>query len=65
MKIPKDYRPIAAKALAQGWTIGSTKGGHLVWRSPEGRKVFSPSTPSDHRSLPNVIRKLKHGGLEL
>lgn len=65
MKIPKDYRPIAKVALAQGWTIGRTRRNHLVWQAPSGVKVFTPGTPSDWRSLPNVIRKLKHNGLEL
>lgn len=65
MKIPKEYRSLAKVARAQGWTIGPTNGGHLVWEAPGGGKVFTPSTPSDFRSLPNVIRKLKHKGLEL
>lgn len=65
MKIPKEYRPLAAKAKEQNWTISPTRGGHLVWLSPKGDKVYSPSTPSDFRSLPNVIRKLKHKGLKL
>ena len=65
MKIPKEYRPLAKAAREQDWTIGPTKGGHLVWISPSGGKVFTPATPSDWRSLPNVIRKLKHKGLQL
>lgn len=65
MKIPKEYRPLAARAIAQDWTIEPTKGGHLKWTNPQGRPVFTPSTPSDWRSLKNVIRKLKHKGLEL
>jgi hypothetical protein len=64
VKIPSDYKRIAKQARAQGWTIGPTRNGHLIWRSPRGVKVYTPSTPSDHRSLPNVIRKLRHAGLE-
>lgn len=65
MKIPKEYRPIAKVARSQHWKITPTKNGHLMWMSPGGAKVFTPSTPSDWRSLPNVIRKLKHKGLVL
>ena len=64
VKIPKEYMPIWRKARDQGWDVSMTRGGHLCWTSPDGSKVFCPSTPSDHRSLHNVIRKLKYKGLK-
>lgn len=63
MKIPRELRATADKARAAGWTISHTRGGHLAWKSPAGRTVFCPSTPSDRRSVANVIGKLKRAGL--
>lgn len=65
MRIPKEMRPVAKKARDQGWTISTTKGGHIVWQSPTGKKVFSPSSPSEYRGHKNVIRKLRHEGLDI
>lgn len=63
MKIPSDYRPLAKLARDAGWTITFTRKNHLAWTSPDGKTVFSPSTPSDYRSLPRVISKLRRAGL--
>jgi hypothetical protein len=65
MKIPPDYRPLAKRARKAGWTITGTRNGHLAWTSPTGRTVFSPSTPSDRRSLANVVGKLRRAGLDV
>ena len=40
-------------------SISYAKNNHLVVTLPSGRKVFGPCTPSDHRSLLNVITKIK------
>lgn len=63
MKIPRDLRSAARRARAAGWTVTETRGGHLAWKPPAGRTVFSPSTPSDRRSVANVLGKLRRAGL--
>lgn len=63
MKIPKDLRPLAKAARAQGWVIEHTRNGHLAWRSPAGVTVYTPSTPSDHRGVLNTRRDLRRHGL--
>jgi predicted RNA binding protein YcfA (HicA-like mRNA interferase family) len=63
MRIPKDLRPTARRARQAGWTVTNTRGGHLAWKPPAGRTVYSPSTPSDSRSIANVIGKLRRAGL--
>ncbi|MEV5750267.1 hypothetical protein AB0L00_20805 [Actinoallomurus sp. NPDC052308] len=63
LKIPRDLRQLARRAEAAGWTITLTSNNHLAWKPPSGRTVFCPSTPSDHRSVQNVIGKLRRAGL--
>lgn len=59
-------RQIAEKAIAQGWTVDLTNGGHLRFVSPAGSKVFAPSTPrGGRRSTANTKADLKRAGLEL
>jgi predicted RNA binding protein YcfA (HicA-like mRNA interferase family) len=65
VKIPRDLRPAAKQARKAGWTLSLTRGGHLAWHSPAGRTVFCPATPSDRRSVANVIGKLRRKGLKL
>jgi hypothetical protein len=63
VKIPRDYRTLAKRARNAGWSITQTGSGHLAWKSPAGRTVYCPSTPSDRRSLLNVVGKLRRAGL--
>lgn len=57
------FRDIAAHAIANGWSIHFTGGGHLVWISPVGKKVFSSNTPSDWRVARNHRADLEKNGL--
>lgn len=63
MKIPRDLRPAARKAREAGWTITRARNNHLAWKPPNGRTVYCPSTPSDPRSVANVLGKLRRAGL--
>lgn len=66
MRIPKDYEDFAVAAEEQGWKLEKTKGGHIAWISPDGKKVFSPSSPGDRkRGRLNVRRKLRDHGLRI
>jgi hypothetical protein len=64
VRIPRDLRQLARRAEAAGWIITLTGSNHLAWKPPSGQTVFCPSTPSDHRSVQNVIGKLKRAGLK-
>jgi hypothetical protein len=64
-QIHKEYRPIAAQAVAAGWTISFTKNNHLRWTSPSGKVVFSGGSPSDRRALYNHVMMLRRNGLEI
>jgi hypothetical protein len=40
-----------------------SNGGHLKWIAPNGKVVFTSSTPSDGRALKNIQSNLKAAGL--
>lgn len=65
MGLPKEWRDLIAEATRQGWQIELTGSNHLRWRSPEGKPVFSASTPSDHRAIKNIRSMLRRNGLRL
>jgi len=58
-----DLRPLAEHALAHGWTIRRTNGGHLAFRSPAGSQQFHSATPSDWRAIKNFRAQLEAVGL--
>jgi predicted RNA binding protein YcfA (HicA-like mRNA interferase family) len=64
MKLPRQQRKLAKQAKAQGWEIRRTRGDHLVWVAPNGRKVYSSATPSDHRAVKNQRARLRRAGLK-
>ncbi len=63
--VPRMFRPLAQRALAQGWTIEKTSKSHLRWQAPTGEVVFTASTPSDRRVVMNVRSDLRRRGLVL
>lgn len=64
MKIPRDLRPLARRALAEGWVIVPSGGGHLRWQPPRGRAVITGSTPKRYGHGPRNTRKaLARAGL--
>jgi hypothetical protein len=64
LRIPDALRSMARAAERAGWVIAQSGGGHLAWTSPEGVTVFTPSTPSDHRSGKNSRAQLRRAGLK-
>lgn len=66
-KTPKLYTKLIKAAKEQGWKLELTRGGHLRWQNPDGRIVFTPSSPSDNnRGLKKARADLrKHGGLDV
>lgn len=52
-------------ARDQGWRVEFTGSNHLRFLSRDRSvsPVYGPYTPSDHRSIKNLITKLRHAGL--
>ena len=63
LRIPESYRKLARAARRAGWTITPTRGGHLAWRPPSGRVIYTPSTPSDRYGARNHTAELRRAGL--
>jgi hypothetical protein len=63
LRIPRDFRALAAQARGAGWTISSLGNQHLVWRSPQGGWVYSSSSPSDWRAPHKLRAALRRAGL--
>jgi hypothetical protein len=55
-------RELAKEAEQQGWTVTQRKNGHYMWTAPNGKKVFSASTPSDPRAFKNHLSTLRKYG---
>jgi hypothetical protein len=64
-KIPRDFRVLAKRARAAGWTITALGSGHLRWRSPSGQVVTSSESPSDRRAYHTLRCALRRAGLLL
>lgn len=61
-----DLNEVLSLAQDAGWTADRTGKGHLQLKGPHGRGlVTAPSTPSDHRSVDNLISHLRREGLDV
>lgn len=60
----KRMREIATRAVAQGWTLRATGGGHYQLWQGDKAIVFS-GTPSDHRAWLNVKARAKRAGIDV
>ncbi len=59
-----DLQQLIHVARKAGWSVQKRQGGHLCWRPPgRGAMVFSASSPSDCRALPNLRACLRRAGL--
>lgn len=60
-----DLRDIEQAAIEQGWRVERTKRGHPVFYPPDPDKgpIYGSGTPSDRRSIRNLLAKLKSAGL--
>ncbi|MBB4931350.1 hypothetical protein F4561_002170 [Lipingzhangella halophila] len=64
-RMPRELRKFARLARARRWRIEVKGSGHLAWIPPCGRgTVFTSSTPSDPRTIKNVIAQLRRAGLD-
>ncbi len=55
------------KCAAQGGVISLCGSGHYKVTPPDKTKpiVFMPSSPSDHRSITNIVSRLRRSGFKL
>lgn len=65
-----DFKQLAKIAKAQGWTIDSNSKGHPTFWKPGADRAGRPTvtgsgTPSDHRSMNNLIGELRRNGLTI
>ena len=59
-----DLRRLKRELARQGWSVEPTGGGHWKFTPPDPTKrvVFASASPSDFRSMSNVIRDLERSG---
>lgn len=50
---------VIAVALALGFALSYTRGGHMKFTRDGSPPVFTSSTPSDHRTLKNCEARLR------
>jgi hypothetical protein len=62
MTTRKEAKQLAEKAIAQGWVVDYSKGGHLRYRAPNGQVMFFSSTPSEPRALKNQTSVMVRNG---
>ena len=64
-----EVRAVLRAAHDQKYLVRHTSGGHYAISTPPGthpkQTVFSPSTPSDRKSVQRVKAKLRHIGVKL
>lgn len=55
-----DVRQAISQLQAEGWTYeGLSKGMHHVMTWTDGQRIVFPGTPSDHRSIPNMLAQAR------
>jgi hypothetical protein len=63
MSMLKELRSLLELATQQGWTVEQRNTNHYKLVAPNGKVVFTSSTPSDRRAIENIKRDLRSGGL--
>lgn len=61
----KDYRPLAKAAVAAGWNISISRGGHAKLTAPDGRIVPLPGTSHGRNLYRSIRAKLRKMGVEV
>lgn len=62
-----DLKDIVQAAKKAGWSVEQTKGNHLAFTPTDKAypRVIGAGTPSDWRSLKNLVAQLRRSGLKL
>lgn len=65
MSSPMKFHRKLLKKLGDGWDNEQRNNSHMVYVGPDGQKVFTSLTPSDHRAQKNIERDLRHAGADI
>jgi hypothetical protein len=58
-------KKLVREAERQGWRVEPTKSGHWRFYAPDGEHIVHASgTPSDHRSLDNLVAQMRRYGFK-
>ena len=63
MSTLKELKSLLELATQQGWQVERRNSNHYKLIAPNGKVVFTSSTPSDNRAILNIKRDLKSAGL--
>jgi hypothetical protein len=63
MSMTKELKSLLELATQQGWRVEQRNTNHYKLVAPNGKVVFTSSTPSDRRAIENIKRDLRSGGL--
>lgn len=55
----RDHMQVIDAAIERGWSVCSTRNGHLKLLHPSGAIYFTSSTPSDRRASMNLDHDLR------
>lgn len=59
----KELKSLLNLAVKQGWVVEQRSNNHYKLIAPNGKVVFTSSTPSDRRAIENIKRDLRANGL--
>ena len=59
-----EIKQLIELATQQGWEVGTSKKGHIVFVKGE-TKVYTSGSPSDYRSYLNCAAQLRQAGLDI
>jgi hypothetical protein len=58
----REIKDLIEKLYQEDWDIERTRNGHYKFKSPTGKVVYGPQTPSDMRSYRNIRAELRRAG---
>lgn len=59
----KDLRVVVRQCRKAGFEVVQTRGNHLAFYAPDGEIIVGAFTPSDYRSMKNLMARLHRHGL--
>jgi hypothetical protein len=65
MRLKADLHALARALRKQGWDVSRTNGGHILWMSPTGDRIYGASTSGGGRGDRNLKAQLKKAGAKL
>lgn len=59
-----EWRKLERAVLALGWSVDVTRGNHVAFTAPDGRRVYCPGTPGERRGYLNTRAELRRLGVD-